>query len=387
MSLKPKRQSGTIYTKIVAFMLGIIGISFFFFGRSVFDNIIGGIFIVGAFTIEVIGQLSSRLSVTHNSPDDHHYKDGPSTPNKEISKSGQYRVVGVDRETGYDTDLVVEAQTRDNAKAKAELKGIIVTSIEYMESVKPLYGGRNGRFLILANVGGRIVRQLRIGRISYGTIILLSIILMLALLGKFAPLISSTYSRIWKSNDSKISELRNNQGLTKQPNNPSTEKENKDTPRIDVQYDRFKNNTTIIAGVDNAVYSSPNEKWHVFFLARHEGKHIIEISDALLLVGIVIASNKNIALDYGISPTFRMIVDGDNISLSGGHVDVDYDSDRNVFKTKILFKVTAEQCLKMANSKKIECQLGNTEFILPDMYIEACKLMTAKVGLLKSINK
>ena len=42
---------------------------------------------------------------------------------------GKYRVVGVDKATRADRELTVEAASRDNAQVKAELEGVIVTSV------------------------------------------------------------------------------------------------------------------------------------------------------------------------------------------------------------------------------------------------------------------
>lgn len=42
---------------------------------------------------------------------------------------GKYELVGVDRESGMDTELVVEAMNPENARAKGELAGILVTSV------------------------------------------------------------------------------------------------------------------------------------------------------------------------------------------------------------------------------------------------------------------
>jgi len=41
----------------------------------------------------------------------------------------RFRVIGVDRDSGMDTELVVEAMTEANAQAKAELKGVVVTDV------------------------------------------------------------------------------------------------------------------------------------------------------------------------------------------------------------------------------------------------------------------
>jgi tellurium resistance protein TerD len=41
-----------------------------------------------------------------------------------------FRISGVDKSTGNDTQLTIEAQSEANARVKAELKGMIVTSIE-----------------------------------------------------------------------------------------------------------------------------------------------------------------------------------------------------------------------------------------------------------------
>jgi hypothetical protein len=45
-------------------------------------------------------------------------------------KSSKYSVSGVDRESKMETTLVVEATTKANAQAKAELEGVLVTEIE-----------------------------------------------------------------------------------------------------------------------------------------------------------------------------------------------------------------------------------------------------------------
>lgn len=47
----------------------------------------------------------------------------------EIHTLRKFRIVGVDSATHYDTSLVVEAATEANAKVKAELRGVIVTSV------------------------------------------------------------------------------------------------------------------------------------------------------------------------------------------------------------------------------------------------------------------
>ena len=35
----------------------------------------------------------------------------------------------MDKESGFDTDLVVDADNEENAKVKAEMKGVVVTSV------------------------------------------------------------------------------------------------------------------------------------------------------------------------------------------------------------------------------------------------------------------
>lgn len=40
-----------------------------------------------------------------------------------------YRVTGISKESGRDSSLVIDALTELNAKAKAELQGIVVTSV------------------------------------------------------------------------------------------------------------------------------------------------------------------------------------------------------------------------------------------------------------------
>jgi hypothetical protein len=40
-----------------------------------------------------------------------------------------FRVIGIHKESGADVDYTVEAITPGNAKAKAEMQGILVTSV------------------------------------------------------------------------------------------------------------------------------------------------------------------------------------------------------------------------------------------------------------------
>ncbi len=42
----------------------------------------------------------------------------------------KFRVIGVDKETEYDTTIVVDAATEANARVKAELRSVLVTAIE-----------------------------------------------------------------------------------------------------------------------------------------------------------------------------------------------------------------------------------------------------------------
>jgi hypothetical protein len=51
-------------------------------------------------------------------------------PMRPVDGPGLYRVIGVDRATKMDTTWRVRAESRENAKVKAELEGIVVTAIE-----------------------------------------------------------------------------------------------------------------------------------------------------------------------------------------------------------------------------------------------------------------
>jgi hypothetical protein len=43
---------------------------------------------------------------------------------------GRYHVIGVDRATEEDVELLIDAKTLANAKVKAELRGVVVTQIQ-----------------------------------------------------------------------------------------------------------------------------------------------------------------------------------------------------------------------------------------------------------------
>jgi hypothetical protein len=48
----------------------------------------------------------------------------------EADGPGTYRVVGVDKNTRADREMTIDAASRANAQVKAELDGVIVTSVE-----------------------------------------------------------------------------------------------------------------------------------------------------------------------------------------------------------------------------------------------------------------
>jgi hypothetical protein len=47
---------------------------------------------------------------------------------------GTFEIRGVDRTTGLDTRLVLDADSPANAKAKAKLKGVVVTRVERLDA-------------------------------------------------------------------------------------------------------------------------------------------------------------------------------------------------------------------------------------------------------------
>ena len=53
----------------------------------------------------------------------------PVVPTAEADGPGRYRVVGVDKNTRADREISIEAASRANAQVKAELEGMIVTSV------------------------------------------------------------------------------------------------------------------------------------------------------------------------------------------------------------------------------------------------------------------
>ena len=59
---------------------------------------------------------------------------GPVHAPTPTSSGGPFRVVGVDRATGEDVDLLIPAATVANAHVKAELRGIVVTEIAPVEA-------------------------------------------------------------------------------------------------------------------------------------------------------------------------------------------------------------------------------------------------------------
>jgi hypothetical protein len=62
--------------------------------------------------------------------------DAQPSINPEYCGPGKYKICGVDRESQMDTVWYCTAQSRDNAKTKAELEGIAVTQVEPVEALQ-----------------------------------------------------------------------------------------------------------------------------------------------------------------------------------------------------------------------------------------------------------
>jgi hypothetical protein len=56
----------------------------------------------------------------------------PVLPITEADGPGRYRIVGVDKSSKSDKELIIEAASRANAQVKAELDGVVVTSVAKM---------------------------------------------------------------------------------------------------------------------------------------------------------------------------------------------------------------------------------------------------------------
>jgi hypothetical protein len=66
------------------------------------------------------------------------------TVNPQYAGPGLYRIRGVDRETRMDTVWYCTAETRDNAKAKADLEGIQVTEVQPVEATDEVHAADRG---------------------------------------------------------------------------------------------------------------------------------------------------------------------------------------------------------------------------------------------------
>jgi hypothetical protein len=95
-------------------------------GRDAMIKLLGTVGVVAIVIWVISTGVRSGISQSH--------KLSPSSPTPHASSanhddSGRYRVWGVDRQTKMDTSWVGSAESQANAKVKAELEGIIVTSI------------------------------------------------------------------------------------------------------------------------------------------------------------------------------------------------------------------------------------------------------------------
>lgn len=83
-------------------------------------------------------------------------------PTSDKGSPGRFKVIGVDRNSAEDVELVVDAATPQNARVKAELKGLVVTDVQIIvpsEDLQRETETRQSNFRIVGNLqdsGGKI---------------------------------------------------------------------------------------------------------------------------------------------------------------------------------------------------------------------------------------
>lgn len=114
------RIAATIFSSLTV-IIGILMLSHMLLAASDAERL-GGLLLAVIYTW---AGTTSVLSIWH--PQARKYPASPSVTQQ--LGFGRFRVAGVDRESGFDTELLIDANSTDNAKIKAELKGMVVSRV------------------------------------------------------------------------------------------------------------------------------------------------------------------------------------------------------------------------------------------------------------------
>lgn len=139
------------------------------------------------------------------------------------------------------------------------------------------------------------------------------------------------------------------------------------TPKVEVQYDKFKDLTQVI--ISPVFVIKPNPTGFQFgLMGGYKGK--VPVVPKTIL-GIFYSVSSSEFRKYEISRSVIFLADNERINLGTATHALDY---RNGFYIEImLIDIPFETLQKISRAKNVEAQVGGTEFVVSSAYLEVMR--------------
>ena len=134
---------------------------------------------------------------------------------------------------------------------------------------------------------------------------------------------------------------------------------------IEKKYDKFKDKTSVLLELTISDYAMFENLRLLAFSSFTGEKAPQKLEDANITFFSV-----NTKPQYDIYRSLIFLVDGERISLGDGEYEKD---NSNALIETLKFTLKADVIKKLANSKKVELQLGKNEFVFAESQLEAIK--------------
>ncbi|HEV3469089.1 MAG TPA: hypothetical protein VG148_07190 [Pyrinomonadaceae bacterium] len=146
------------------------------------------------------------------------------------------------------------------------------------------------------------------------------------------------------------------------------------TPKVDVEYDRFKDVTVV--SISPVFVINPNPTGLQFgLMSGYKGKIPVTPKS---VVGVFMSASPSEYEKYKISRGVIFLSDGERINLGTATHALDYRS--GFFIEAMLIDIPFETLQKINRAKTVEVQIGSTEFVVPSVLQDAMREFAGKLA-------
>ena len=146
------------------------------------------------------------------------------------------------------------------------------------------------------------------------------------------------------------------------------------TPKVDVEYDRFKDVTVV--SISPIFVINPNPTGLQFgLMSGYKGRIPVTPKS---VIGVFMSASPSEYEKYKISRGVIFLVDGERINLGTATHAPDYRN--GFFIEAMLIEVPFETLQKINRAKTVEVQIGSTEFVVPSVLQDAIRVFAGKLA-------